>query len=588
MPGGRAVKDAPFVQSTSSTAGKFFVRVPEELWGDVCGFGLSHTNGVYEVLWKGRQGIVAGQYPGKGAAPEGYYRLVRGSFDAIPQAPDWLIEEMLAAAAERKKKVEQRHEKPLEVRQREVEECLAAIDPADCSDYSDWLKVGMAVHSADLENGLELWKEWSQRDPQYKGDWKSSDPCSSRWESFKGDGGIGMGSLVYLARRNDPEVRFTKGKKEEEEGHKKDPGGSIIQRLIAIHQHIPELTAQREEIQALAQECKWRVDDLYDHYAKHMLTLSGHGRVMNLMEMPSSPTQYLIPGVLPYGALVLVHGDGGAGKTSFALQLAAAVMEGAPMLVLDKEVAVTQGKVLYISSDQRIEHFRDQIEIMGLSADLGRMVFLDGWHMTDTRKFENVMQQVIPSLVIIDSLSSCSLGGKFSENETGYASPLYWLANQAQKTVGFPFTTIVLHHNNKLGGFRGTSAIRDAVDECWAMKIENADRRVISLDKSRYGLDFGELQIDVADDCRVSLSTRASLSGASLSQANTTKARVLGILRDDEGWLTAQEICDRQAMIKASVKAIRTALARLRKQGLIEHREEPTSGGQNRYLYRAL
>ena len=96
--------------------------------------------------------------------------------------------------------------------------------------------------------------------------------------------------------------------------------------------------------------------------------------------------------MLPYGALVLVHGDGGAGKTSFALQLAAAVMEGAPMLVLDKEVAVKQGKVLYISSDQRIEHFRDQIEIMGLSAELGRMVFLDGWHITDTRKFENVMQ----------------------------------------------------------------------------------------------------------------------------------------------------------------------------------------------------
>ena len=43
--------------------------------------------------------------------------------------------------------------------------------------------------------------------------------------------------------------------------------------------------------------------------------------------------------------------------------------------------------------------------------------------------------------------------------------------------IVFPATTIlVIHHANKQGGFRGTSSIRDAVDETW--KLSKPDKEL--------------------------------------------------------------------------------------------------------------
>jgi hypothetical protein len=54
-----------------------------------------------------------------------------------------------------------------------------------------------------------------------------------------------------------------------------------------------------------------------------------------------------------------------------------------------------------------------------------------------------------------------------------FASPIYWLANNNGRT--FPACTILLiHHANKTGGFRGTTAIRDAVDEVWGLRYVEA------------------------------------------------------------------------------------------------------------------
>ena len=61
---GDSMAGAPKVTSTRKNAAKFIFRVPEELWGDVDGFGHGedHNSG-YEVLW-GRQGLIRGEYPG--------------------------------------------------------------------------------------------------------------------------------------------------------------------------------------------------------------------------------------------------------------------------------------------------------------------------------------------------------------------------------------------------------------------------------------------------------------------------------------------------------------------------------------------
>jgi hypothetical protein len=79
---------------------------------------------------------------------------------------------------------------PVEADADELAELLAARDP-DC-DYSEWIKVGMAVHAATKGAGFYIWDNWSRRGEKYKG---SSD-LMSHWTSFRAAGGVGVGSLL--------------------------------------------------------------------------------------------------------------------------------------------------------------------------------------------------------------------------------------------------------------------------------------------------------------------------------------------------------------------------------------------------------
>jgi hypothetical protein len=71
-------------------------------------------------------------------------------------------------------------------------EAVGHIDP-DC-DYDTWLRVGMALHSAFPEDGVELYDEWSAGAPSYV----PGEP-EAKWASFTATGGVGLGTLFRLA-----------------------------------------------------------------------------------------------------------------------------------------------------------------------------------------------------------------------------------------------------------------------------------------------------------------------------------------------------------------------------------------------------
>ena len=84
-----------------------------------------------------------------------------------------------------------------------IRPALDAIDPVS-PDYATWINVGMALHDGEskgaLTNGLKLWDSWSRRDTgRYKEEGFGS--CADKWKSFRGHGGITLGSLRELARQ---------------------------------------------------------------------------------------------------------------------------------------------------------------------------------------------------------------------------------------------------------------------------------------------------------------------------------------------------------------------------------------------------
>ena len=173
---GKTLEGAPVVTSTKANAAKYLFRVPEALWGEVKGFGLSDTGAGYEVLW-GRQGLLYGAYPGSsdGKAPAGFYGF-EGDLEAIPEAPGWLLAEMKDHAGrevadggfiKNRKALDFSDRDPAEVAEI-VQSALRVIPGQGAGSRDHWVKVGMAIHSElPTDLGLTLWAAWSAEDPEY-------------------------------------------------------------------------------------------------------------------------------------------------------------------------------------------------------------------------------------------------------------------------------------------------------------------------------------------------------------------------------------------------------------------------------------
>ena len=202
---GKDLVDVPVVKSTKKNAAKYLFYVPRELWGEVDGLSLSATKEGWEVLW-GRQGLVGGAYKADGVYTQ------EGDFNAVPEAPEWLLAYMKDAHRNKQKTDEAKKDPRYGMRSTEelqliVKNCLSVIQPQGRGSEDQWWRIGAMIHSElPGDEGLDLWREWSKRDDEYADDWVEHDPCADRWESgFKSGGGLGLGSLIQLADHYDPD-----------------------------------------------------------------------------------------------------------------------------------------------------------------------------------------------------------------------------------------------------------------------------------------------------------------------------------------------------------------------------------------------
>jgi len=137
---------------------------------------------------------------------------------------------------------------------------------------------------------------------------------------------------------------------------------------------------------------------------------------------------------------------------------------------------------------------RRQFDLIGVT---GGVDVVGEWDMSWYSRFKKLQgpkEKPNYDLVVIDSLDGCNDSNPYEENRREYALPLKKLARRNGVDFG-ACTIIVIHHNNRNGSFRGTSAIRAAVDETWNMqKVEGkqlaelglpANTRIVTVEKSR-------------------------------------------------------------------------------------------------------
>jgi len=605
---GTDLDGAPVVTSTKKNAAKYIFRVPEELWSEVSGFGHSedHKDG-YEVLF-GAQGVIYGAYPGSqdGKWPEGEYDFA-GDPEAVPEAPAWLLAEMKAAKAP-STFIKNRTALDLSDRTEDeiaviITDCLDVIQPRGAGQRDHWIRIGMAIHSVlPDELGLTLWSVWSSKDLDFAHEWEGDkNPCKQPWESFKAGGRIGLGSLIYQADLIDPKrSRFQQDSLKILEAAEAAvqrtrevglPYDEIIRRGMAAYE-LDDTSRMNYELHSIAMEARYKDQSGVEKLLMEYITQQTReaGRTMDTQER--SLRDFLIPGLLPYGYLLLMYGDPGCGKSATALALMKHVVDGIPFRLKDQLVPVEPGPVIYFNADMSSLDFQEEYDLHEI-ANGHRFYFEPDFNLYRQAQFVKTMNRVKPSMICIDSLSSCSGSKAGDENKAEFAQPLYWLS--AKNGILWPACTIVvLHHAAKAtGGARGSTAISAAVSEVWNISHPKkdsglqVDQRVITVGKSRLNRSGESLIQTQNEDLTVSLVEARKLEELQ-TRAGTVAERIMNRLQTKNEWLSRQQL-NADPLVGGNVSAIRKALQRLVNRGVLEVRAlQQLKKGSPELEYRAL
>jgi hypothetical protein len=610
---GESLEGAPVVTSTKANAAKYLFRVPEALWGSVKGFGLSDTGAGYEVLW-GRQGVIYGAYPGSsdGKAPEGYYGF-EGDLEAIPEAPEWLLAEMRDHAGKEiqdggfiknRRALDFSDRDPAEVAEI-IQSALKVIPGQGAGSRDHWVKVGMAIHSElPTDLGLTLWSAWSAEDPEFSQEWSEGNPCEEVWNSFR-KGPVSLGTLFWMADQQLPGRMWLS--EDLRKVVEKVEADNIL-RIRQVQISFPELIKRAKAIQQIQNPAEAA-------HAMNVLALEGGYRDAGALERlliaqmqfeqqddemamdsllnKDLKFEYLIPDLLPCPGTVMIHGAGGDGKSMSAWTIAKHVARGIPFSVRGDLVPVEAGPVLILNGDQSEVQVQQQLRDLEFQPSDPVTVVM-GWDLNWYYRFVKLIEKHQPKLVIIDSITGCSRGSAFDENKKEFASPIYWLANNNGRM--FPACTILLiHHANKTGGFRGSTAIRDAVDEVWGLRrpdkkqVERTgyNARIITVEKSRAGRDGSKLLMKLESDLTFSLADYVELDTDSASPASIVD-RVLQRLRAAYPRSLSRSDLAADALCGGSVAAIGKALQRLVSRGLVEVVGQTSTGARPSNLYQAV
>ena len=299
-------------------------------------------------------------------------------------------------------------------------------------------------------------------------------------------------------------------------------------------------------------------------------------------------------------AVYVLAGAGGSGKTSFCGALARLVIEGRSIEVKGKQRPVQRGRVMWISSDTNDVDFRDVLVNAGLMTvdeeggyasrvPQGALDYWPGFQWTMITALERRITKFKPDLVVIDSLASCNRTTGIDENSAAIANPLYDLQ---QLVLERPVSFFVLHHLNKGGAVRGSTAIEAACSSVWRMArpseeqcatngLDVATDRIIAPGSKNRGVDQKLLcRLDRVRD----VFTLLEFYERNGRGGNTCLDRVVQLI-DTSGPHSTASLCDVVGS-EFSRKAIEKALVKAHEAGLVRRAKGMGKGGP--WLYTSL
>jgi archaellum biogenesis ATPase FlaH len=267
-----------------------------------------------------------------------------------------------------------------------------------------------------------------------------------------------------------------------------------IAEVKRIEETIEDQGLREWKLQSLARKWKRSPSQLRACYEKALINQAALQplSVSEFKERHDTDLEWLIPGWIPRSTTLLLHADGGVGKTLFAYQVMECVLKGIPW----NGYHVNTGKCLLVQCDEPGIVTAERIEIRGIDNDAPLRI-LSNWQAENLPRLAQYIEQERPDLIIIDSLTTINKACTFSENDTEYARPLLHLRDLAND---YGATVIIIHHSNAGGSARGTRAIHNSVSEVWSFRRgDTLNDRTLRVEKTRLGRPPGDYRFQFND-----------------------------------------------------------------------------------------
>jgi hypothetical protein len=205
---------------------------------------------------------------------------------------------------------------------------------------------------------------------------------------------------------------------------------------------------------------------------------------------PQPPIEYLIDRLITSSSVNLFFGEPGSKKTYSLLSLAVCAAVGKTWLGFEIPAHV---KVLIIDEESGERRLTSRLGAClrgelatGIEPDYLTYVSLAGFDVgkkEDADQLSKLIMDVGAQICIIDALADIMSGDENSKQDTQpVMNHLRKIADQTDCSLN------VIHHSNKMGTYRGTSAIKGSVDLMVKVESENESRFInFSTEKVRDG-----------------------------------------------------------------------------------------------------
>ncbi len=265
-----------------------------------------------------------------------------------------------------------------------------------------------------------------------------------------------------------------------------DEFNAAIQQVKWVEENIVDEGLRLWKLQAIAKRYHRSYSQLQEAYVKALVNQKPVQplSIKEFRKKNKGRMKWLIPGWIPASTTLLIHGDGGAGKTLFTYQIFEAIVSTGTW----NGYPIEKGPALLVQTDEPGLVTSERMDIRNI-ADEAPLEILSEWSAAALPQLATYIEQQRPKLVVIDSLSTINKESLCSEKDTEYARPLLHLRDIAER---FDTCVIVIHHSNAQGGVRGTTAIKNSVSEVWALRMDGPYRRVLAVEKTRLGKPPGK------------------------------------------------------------------------------------------------